>query len=676
MLKFLQWSLFAVLPLLAVLYSTVPLAAYWAWDDFLEQHQLEGELGHVDWLPRLGQIEIENLSARNAEGRGFHLGGLTLDIQLLPLLERKLLVERLAVTDIQLDARLLQQGLELGGLIIPTTDSSLSRETTTEASADISGWQLQLQQVDINGLKFCGQLYRQGELNFDRCLAFSRLQLQADISVARANPLSLDIAGKVALEQLQLDDRRAQTRTLSFNGLALKGLSVVDQSFALEKLTLNDIAFAERHSGSRDYQQYNYHSRLKQLQLDNFDVAFSADRPELSLAKIELTDLDMLLYRNKQVELPLAGVVDDLIDQSVERREQKQSGPAPIIRIGEVALSGDSKLRLVDEAIEPNLEQRLTNIQLKLGRLDSESPEARTPLSISSRFGDYGEIALDGWGKPFDDKINVEFKGGLSAIELSPFSPYSERATGYKLKQGLLDNSFKLAITDNNIDSLLELTLRKIKLKDLAPEERTADSGQTSVPLDMGLMLLKDRQGNIELDLPIAGDVAAPDFSMTDAMMTVTTKIVTTAVINYYTPFGLVSAADFVAGEAFKLRFEPMVFSAGQSSFDLEPVDKLAELLLAKPQLSLVVCPVANGADWLALQGLPAWSSLGPGSKPAPVLQLNDQQKQSLKALAKQRGVSVKGHILQTGVAANQVILCKPELQLQQFSAPQASVEV
>lgn len=674
MRKFMSWTLLGLLPFLALVYSAVPLAVYWAWDDFLEQHNLEGDLAHVLWLPRLGYVEVKGLHANNDDGRGFHIGSALLDIELLPLFEQKLVVEKLSLADGHLDAQIFDGGFELAGLTMLSTSEDAEVDTAPEDNF-VSAWQLEVRVLHLQNVALCGQIENARErIIFDSCGEFDDLQLQAKVVVTDLEPLSLDVQGQIQLEKLRLNDNRAQRRTLSFQGLSLNSLSFSDNAISVGQLVLNDIAFVERKHNSREYSQYNFHARLGELAVSDLDFDMGTAPAALSINTIALNDLNLLLYRNEDVKLPLLEALDTLIERDIKQRQldSNTDEESVSVAIKGISLGGNSRISIIDESIKPQLTKRLSDIQIGIGALNSREPKQKTPLRLQARIGDFGAINLDGTSQPFSEKINISLSGDLNAMELVPLSPYSERAVGYKVTRGQLDNHLNLAIVEDNIDAMLKLKLNKVDVASLKPEEQTDNSGETSVPLGMGLMLLSDSEGNIELDIPVSGNVANPNFSIADAVFLVGRKLVTQAVINYYTPYGLINLGSFAVGEATKMRFDSIEFGAGDNQGDPKRLQRLSTLLGLKPQLSLVVCPVANGSDWQSQFGNADTAKL---ESPA-ALNATAEQMSTLKALAHERGVWIKSQLLAAGAEANQIILCAPVVLLRDQSSPSASVEV
>lgn len=680
MRKLFSRLLFVILPLLALLYSAVTLSVYWAYDDFLARNQLQGQLGNVLWQPRLGKVTITDARAKNSEGRGFQIDSLVLDLELMPLLDKRLVIEELTLIDGHLDSRFGIDDLEVGGVTLYT---ELPAEMPTEEikgdSTALLGWSVDIQQLNFQRIGLCAQQRNKySKILFDHCVRFDELQMQAALGVTSLEPLNLTFAGEMYLGDLSFNDLRANRRTLSFSRLSIDDLNFKDNAVQINKFALGDIAFAERTIESRQYQQYNYHARLGELALHELQVDFGGEDLQLAIDHIALAGLNLLLYRDTEVDLPIIRLIDGLIDEEMAAREQDaahqvapNSGTA--LSIGSIRLGDNSQIYLIDESIQPSLEQHLHEIELEIGALDNQQPTTKTPVKLDAKIGDFGRFNLAGWSKPFADKVNISLQGKLAAMDMLPYSPYSENAAGYKISRGQLDNTLDIKVDNDIIDANFDIFLRKFEVASLAEEEKTDASGETIMPLGLGLMLLQDSNGNVELDIPVSGDIADPNFSLASAFVLVGRKVVTQAVINYYTPYGLVNLGGMALGAATKMRFEPLLFAANSTAADDAEarLNSLSGLLAVKPQLSLVVCPNASAQDWQVLYGTPRGLSIADAKA-----NLLPQERSALLALAKKRSQGIAALLLSGGAKPEQVLLCAPSLNLANTGKAQASIEM
>lgn len=676
----LKGLLIIVLPLLALLYSCAMIASYWAFNDFLKRHQLTGELGYIELTPRLSKLHLKNVYGQNVDGQGFAVDELILDIQFWPLLDNRLVLENLTINAGQVDLRLLPEGLQLGGIWLYYNERLKSDQNTPSATPpevndtpQTSAWQMEIQQVELIDSRICAeQLDTQEQSVFSHCLTAERLALAAELSITSLAPLALDVDGQLSLDGLAINDQIIQRRALSFSHLSLQQLAFNLGQVSIGQLELGGLSFAERIVDTREYQKYRYHSELGRLSFNGLLLELA--RPEVPLAvtinAINLADLNLLIYRDQQVRLPMLQMIDHLLmrDRSaLSENTDEQSNPShPHIRIEQLTLAGDSDIEIIDESITPNLVQRISDLTINIGAADNQNITTDTPFELSAKVGEFGAITLKGHGQPFNPKVNSQVSGQLSAMNVLPYSPYSENSVGYKVLRGQINNQLTLNIVDDQIEAEAQFKLQKLAIESLKPEEQTDSSGETLLPLGLALKLLQDSDGNIELNIPVSGDVSDPNFNLTDAALLVGRKVLTQAVVNYYTPFGLVNLGTFVAGEAMKLRFEPMVYDGGKSQPNRTQLTQLTELLTAKPQLSIITCPNATGADLLALNA----------GVPLAIEQITEQHKSQLTALAQERAQALKGALINNGVNSEQVIVCAPELQITEAGLASTTIEI
>lgn len=133
--------------------------------------------------------------------------------------------------------------------------------------------------------------------------------------------------------------------------------------------------------------------------------------------------------------------------------------------------------------------------------------------------------------------------------------------------------------------------------------EKIESPDATSLPIPLALALLKDRKGQIDIDLPVRGNLDDPDFSyggvIWNALVNLLTKIATS-------PFTIVGG--LLGGSADDLQF--VAFSAGEALLsppEQEKLNALSKGLEDRPGLGLDITGAADSQiDRPAL----AWAQL------------------------------------------------------------------
>jgi hypothetical protein len=171
--------------------------------------------------------------------------------------------------------------------------------------------------------------------------------------------------------------------------------------------------------------------------------------------------------------------------------------------------------------------------------------------------------------------LNLSFKD----IELTRFSSYSAKFIGYEIKKGklVLDLNYKL---DNNI----LLARNRLFLDQFTLGKKVDSKDATTLPVPLAISLLKNAQGQIDLDVPITGNLDDPEFKLSNAFFEVFGNLIMKVVT---APFKILGAM-FGGGE--ELGF--VNFAHGSDSISdkaIEKLDTLIEILDQKKSLKLEI---------------------------------------------------------------------------------------
>jgi outer membrane protein OmpA-like peptidoglycan-associated protein len=207
---------------------------------------------------------------------------------------------------------------------------------------------------------------------------------------------------------------------------------------------------------------------------------------------------------------------------------------------------------------------------------------------------------------------------------------------------------------NNILDSKVDLKIHHLEITALRPEDEEKLNASFGFPLNINLSLLKGNDNTISLNIPITGDFQKPNFDASDAITQATSSAITSAIISYYTPFGLVMAVDGSIDLASTLKFAPVNFTAGSDDLDVSEykgLTKLVQLMLDKPSIHLTLCAFSNSADR---------EVFFPETKAIPLDQLKLEVEQSGKLieLGETRAVTVKQYLVNQKIQASRLVLC------------------
>lgn len=339
------------------------------------------------------------------------------------------------------------------------------------------------------------------------------------------------------------------------------------------------------------------------LLLDHLEVGVNPDR--VSIDQISLSDFFARVIVDSDGSVNLVSMFSGPDGQPAVSAEEatvpspdtKASSPpesgatAPLIRIARVSLSkGD--VDFSDRFIRPNFNARFHDLGGRVSGLQSIA-QTRADVLLEGMWADHAPVKITGRINPLVADPYVDLDLNISDIELSPFSPYSGKYLGYILEKGKLTFNVSYLMEDRKLEGKNSIYINQLTLGD------TVDSPEAvSLPIKLAVALLKDREGNIELDLPVSGDLNDPQFRIGKVILTVLKNLIVKIVSS---PFAALGALADGGEELSYLDFAPGISDISPENAD--KMDKLAKILYERPGLKLDIRGVATPkGDQHALQ--------------------------------------------------------------------------
>jgi hypothetical protein len=283
------------------------------------------------------------------------------------------------------------------------------------------------------------------------------------------------------------------------------------------------------------------------------------------------------------------------------------------LRLGKTTLGGGS-IDFTDHFIRPNYSANLTGLAGSLSTLAFDQP---ADIELRGKVQDSAPVEIQGRINPLAKDLFLDLKAKASDIELSPLSPYSGKYAGYGIQKGKLSMQVKYLIEERKLTAENSIVLDQLTFGD-----KVDSPDATKLPVLLAVALLKDRNGVIQLDLPVGGSLDDPQFSVGGivfrALVNLIAKIITS-------PFALLGS---LGGHGEELAY--VEFAPGSASVDTAgdaKIQSIAKALADRPALKLDVAgrvdPVADrdGLKRTALEHkirLQKFHDLVKGGEPPP----------------------------------------------------------
>jgi hypothetical protein len=145
--------------------------------------------------------------------------------------------------------------------------------------------------------------------------------------------------------------------------------------------------------------------------------------------------------------------------------------------------------------------------------VSSEAPASGPPqladVDLRGRVEGTATLEITGKVNPLARPVALDLKAKVRELELSPLSPYAIKYAGYGIERGKLSVDLAYVVQP---DGQLSASNR-IVLNQLAFGEK-AEGSTANLPVKLAVALLADKNGVIDIDLPVSGSLSDPQFSL------------------------------------------------------------------------------------------------------------------------------------------------------------------
>ncbi|KAA1174263.1 DUF748 domain-containing protein [Marinobacter salinexigens] len=275
---------------------------------------------------------------------------------------------------------------------------------------------------------------------------------------------------------------------------------------------------------------------------------------------------------------------------------ETSSGDEPgfIFRIGQVMLENGA-IGYTDRTLSPAFTTSLDELNGSVTGL-SNIPPQQGKVAIKGRVDSVANLDFQGTIGTLGTEELSDLKLSMNDLSLPVLSPYFGRYLGYGVDSGKLDLDLDYKISGTRIEA------ENIVIMDqLALGQSVESEDAVNAPVQLGLTLLRDTDGVIEVDLPISGDLSDPEFSVGRVVMRAFVNLLVKAAASPFSMLGSIAEMAGLSGEELGM----VSFSPGSVNLaegESEKLAALADALKQRPELLLNIRGgVSPEADGLAL---------------------------------------------------------------------------
>ncbi|MBQ1408844.1 MAG: DUF748 domain-containing protein [Bacteroidales bacterium] len=203
----------------------------------------------------------------------------------------------------------------------------------------------------------------------------------------------------------------------------------------------------------------------------------------------------------------------------------------------------------------------------------------------------HGCVAMIKWHGNIDDwKKNQYLSLNIKNLQLKDLSPYAVAYLGCPFTDGTFSFTSENSIHFSQLDGRNKLDLFNPEVG----EKRSDVEPEVKIPLKAALYILKDKDGRVEFDVPVAGNIDSPEFSY----MKIVWKTLGNLLVKVATsPFRAVGKALGMSGDLDFMAYNPLEVHFNSEQYST--LNKIAEVLQYDTSLIVTLVPqVAMEQAW------------------------------------------------------------------------------
>jgi len=497
---------------------------------------------------------------------------------------------------------------------------------------------------------------------------------------------NLVATGAISVDSLRATSPKNNVTLLMFDNLGIEGISTrAPQMFSAGKAEFSGLIFGKQGIDKEEAKSADAFSLVHYGKLVLDDLQYSRDKG-LSIHAIQQIDVTQTVRKTPEGEWNLIRIVD-LIKKAagkpaVAGQKQAESGQdkETPIKVDSIQVEGDSKLIFEDQQVKPKFRQELRFDEVSLKNLDTSKPEQASPIVINGVLGRHVRVDISGVVSPFAKQLTGDLKVQLAGLPLPQLSTYSAQSLGYMIDSGELDAAISFKADKGKLEGNNELKLHQLEVTPLSPEEMEKLESKLDVSLETGLAMLRDKNNNIKINLPITGDVDNFKVDPSDVINQALAKAMKQAAKTYLStalfPYGtLLTVVEVVGEKAMQINLDPISYEPGSSSLDTEDkkyLAKVASILKERPEIHIKLCGVSTEQD---RQSLADRATKLAEDKATQKEKDRQEQKisipdEQLIALATRRAEMIEAHLVDThGTKSNRLISCRARIEVKDSEA-------
>lgn len=414
---------------------------------------------------------------------------------------------------------------------------------------------------------------------------------------ASAKPVA-SYKGKVQFKDLLLRDDHGNSRFFHMNELAMRGIDFVSEPLRVKVSSVGlldpEVNLVRESDGT-----FNAARMFTGRRAEAVNATLVDEQAEKVAEKSAVDKSEPVLRQ----EPALQGPTDE---------EKKEN----YIFVEKMFMSNGTVL-FTDEVVSPSFKLDISRMTSAVRNLELPHGE-RMDMSFNATLDQQAPLVTEGFLQPTVEGTDADLRVSLSNLDMTQLSPYTEKFIAYPVSTGMLSSDVGIRlrgkyIAVNNVFDIYQFDVG----------DKVDNPDAPSIPIGLGLALLRDSRGNIRLDIPVEGDLSDPQFRLGRVIARAIVNLLVKAVTS---PFALIGSLVGGGEDMDVLAFEPG--TSGLKDDEISKVESVAKAMTDRPGLKLEISgfsapddiPVMEKAEFSRQVAMPKYLELeSSGKAPATV---------------------------------------------------------
>jgi uncharacterized protein involved in outer membrane biogenesis len=186
--------------------------------------------------------------------------------------------------------------------------------------------------------------------------------------------------------------------------------------------------------------------------------------------------------------------------------EASKTTAALAVHVHQFTLRGGA-VDFADASVKPAVQSRMTDLNAEVNNFNSQS-HTQADATLKAKLDGKAKLAVQARAQPHSVTSFLDAKVQATGVDLTRFSGYAQKYLGYPLDKGKLSLEASYRIKDKQLQADNHVWIDQLTLGEPVSSPHAIDA-----PVSLGVSLLKNSSGQIDIDLPVSGSVDAPEFS-------------------------------------------------------------------------------------------------------------------------------------------------------------------